>query len=238
MRLSSKTWYTISLLCLAGALGFWWLGNQRPPRPDRAPDPASGSTNLPVCTNRLPGNVGDAPGRTLSPVAPAVPLLSALASSNAFSNAFVSPAPVQPVPGPRASGHPYRLSNTPEPVAQLLRRDTAILLQHAVLDTARPVALDIPATLRGQGDPGSYLVQSRGPLTDQFRAYLKAAGAEMVAYIPNNAYLVRMSGTGANKLAGLGLTQAVLPWEPYYKLDAALLQAVVEALACCLPVRW
>ena len=60
----------------------------------------------------------------------------------------------------------------------------------------------IPDHLRAQGDPGSYLVQARGPIDDAFRSLLKAAGATIVSYIPNNAYLVRASAAVARAVAG------------------------------------
>jgi hypothetical protein len=42
------------------------------------------------------------------------------------------------------------------------------------------------------------------------------------SYVPNNAYLVRAS-SALRSLGALPETQAVLPWEPYFKLDPALL---------------
>ena len=121
----------------------------------------------------------------------------------------------------------YRLSNTTKPVGQLLRDDKAILLANALVDTARPVSLPIPDSLRAHGDPGSYIVQARGPLDDAFRALLREAGATVVAYIPNNAYLVRMPASVAQQLSAGAQTQTVLPYEPYYKLDAPLLKLAV-----------
>ena len=71
-------------------------------------------------------------------------------------------------------------------------------------------------------------MQSHGTLDDAFRARLKSAGATIVSYIPNNAYLVRVSEAGANQMRSLPQTQSVLPWEPYYKLDLSLLNLAVQ----------
>ena len=60
-------------------------------------------------------------------------------------------------------------------------------------------------------------MQARGRIDDAFRAALKDAGAEIISYIPNNAYLVRASSGVAQNL-GAGPAQSVLPFEPYYKL--------------------
>ena len=50
----------------------------------------------------------------------------------------------------------------------------------------------------------------------------------MVSYIPNDAYLVRVSAGGAAALADSPLTQAVMPYEPYYKIQSSLLGAAVS----------
>jgi subtilisin-like proprotein convertase family protein len=121
----------------------------------------------------------------------------------------------------------FRLSNTSTPLGQLVHTPTAILLENALLDTAQPVALSIPDHLRAHGDPGAYVVQSRAPLDDAFRARLSAAGAGIVAYIPNQAYLVRASQAVAQQLQADPQTQAVLPYEPYFKLKPPLLALAV-----------
>jgi len=122
----------------------------------------------------------------------------------------------------------YRLTNTAEPLGRLMRNPKAILLENALLDTAQPAELPIPAFLRAQGDPGAWVVQARGPLDDAFRALLKRAGASIVSYIPNNAYLVRASQGVARQLEAAPATQAVLAYEPYYKLKPWLLKAALE----------
>ena len=59
------------------------------------------------------------------------------------------------------------------------------------------------------------------------RSGLKSAGASVVSYIPNNAYLVRASGAVARQLQADSRTQSVLPYEPYYKLKPSLLKLAV-----------
>ena len=49
--------------------------------------------------------------------------------------------------------------------------------------------------------------------------------------MPNNAYLVRLTAAGAGRLAGNALVQAVLPYEPYYKVQSSLLGLAVDAAA-------
>ncbi|MBE0540346.1 MAG: S8 family serine peptidase [Verrucomicrobia bacterium] len=122
----------------------------------------------------------------------------------------------------------YRLDNTARSVGELVHEDRAILLENALIDTRQPLNLVIPEHLRSTEDPGSYLVQAHGPVDDAFRAALRAAGATIVSYIPNHAYLVRVSTAGADGLRADPRTAAVLAYEPYYKLKGDLLKLAVE----------
>ena len=119
------------------------------------------------------------------------------------------------------------MSNTGKSIRELTRDDKAILLDNALIETGAKINLPIPKNLRSQGDPGAYIVQARGLIDARFRALLASAGAQIVSYIPNNAYLVRISAAGAGGLSGNGLVQAVLPFEPYYKLQPSLLGLAV-----------
>jgi subtilisin-like proprotein convertase family protein len=157
----------------------------------------------------------------ITPPSP-IPLLSGAGTLNV--------PPPQPLAAQHATRNTnrfaLRLSNTSTPLRQLQRSGQAILLENALLDTTRP-APAIPDQLRAQGDPGSYLVQARGPIDNAFRSLLQAAGAAIVSYIPNNAYLVRASAAVADQLRADPQTQAVLPYEPYYKLKPSLLKLAV-----------
>jgi hypothetical protein len=122
-----------------------------------------------------------------------------------------------------------RLSNTTQPLEQLLHDDRAILLENALIDTRQPASFVFPKNLQPPGDPGAYIVQAHGPIDNAFRALLAQAGATVVSYIPNDAYLVRASAGVAGALESSPLTQAVIPYEPYYKIQSSLLyQAVAQ----------
>ena len=82
--------------------------------------------------------------------------------------------------------------------------------------------------MQSPGDPGAYIVQANGPIDGAFRAVLAAAGAQIVSYIPNNAYLVRISSGGAAGLAGQPPVHSVIPYDPYYKVSAALIGPATE----------
>src|SRR6266576_266913 len=210
MRRRPLMWFVISLLCFAGALYCWRLANEwearkrvRPATPDAA--------------IKFPSSEGTGVG-------------SSLAASHSTVSASTAPLVLlsQPQPSVRATNWlAYRLKNTSKSAGQLLRDDRAILLENATIDTSRPLDFSIPEHLRAAGDPGSYIVQARGAVDDTFRAALSAAGAKIISYIPNNAYLVRVSQNGAQQMAGMA--QAVLPYEPPYKLKTELLKLAMEA---------
>src|SRR5665213_2355450 len=117
----------------------------------------------------------------------------------------------------------WRLSNTTKSIGELERDGHAILMENALIDTRAKLDFSIPKNLRAQGDPGAYIVQADGTIGPAFRAMLAAAGAQIVSYIPNNAYLVRVSAGGAGALAANPLAQSVIPYEPYYKVQSPLL---------------
>src|SRR5579883_660645 len=204
-------WFLLSLLCLGGALYFWSLGDkweaQKNGRHSSTNTPATNAATSPPRQSQTSGRI--AKQATPSPSSP----------SNSSTNAAVASA---------KKPYPYRLVNTDTPVGKLVHDDKAILLGNALIDTGKPVNLAIPDRLRAPANNGSYVVQSRGPLTDQFRALLQNANATIVSYIPNNAYLVRVSDAGAQQISADAQTQSVLPFEPYYKLDTSLLKMAME----------
>jgi len=122
----------------------------------------------------------------------------------------------------------FRLTNTKKSIKELTTDHHAILLENAFIDTALATGLKIPSHLRADSEPGAYIVQSRGVIDGIFRAAITGAGGTVVSYIPNNAYLVQVSSAGAAVLAENPRVQAVLPYEPYYKVQSSLLGLAVE----------
>ncbi len=199
MQRKSLFWVLLSLLCLGGALYFWHLGDQWQAEKAAARQAAEAS------------NAAAKPAVTPHAFAPGA---GNSASSQTSATAAVKATAKNP--------YPWRLKNTDEPLDRLIHNDKAILLANALLDTGKPLDLAaIPPRLKAPANSGTYIVQARGALTDQFRAALRDANATIISYIPNNAYLVRVSDSGAQQLSALA--QSVLPYQPYYKLDASLL---------------
>ena len=139
----------------------------------------------------------------------------------------VSLARSEPIPH-RDPRFPYRLRNTTEGIGSLARRDNALLLRNAFVDTTSGEPLAVPGELRSDGNPGTYIVQARGVITDAFRERLQSVGAREISYIPNNALLVEATPEAAEAMASAPETLAVLPNEPYFKLEPALAGRVLE----------
>ena len=72
------------------------------------------------------------------------------------------------------------------------------------------------------------IVQAQDAPTAEFQNALKAAGAQIVAYVPNNAFLVKAGTEEAANLQSVGGVRSVLPYEPYYKIDTRLMKFAVD----------
>ena len=200
MRTRSLVWGLLCLLCLVGAWFLWQREHGRDGSPSR---PVAAVT--PVVRPSLP------------PAAPARGVISTNAAHISLAEWNTN----------RFAG---RLSNTLKPIGQLVNDSHAILLENAFIDTSRPLNFVFPKNLQPQGDPGAYIVQANGPIDSAFRALLTQMGATIIAYIPNDAYLVRATASVAGALGGNPQTQAVIPYEPYYKIQSSLLYSAVGQL--------
>jgi subtilisin-like proprotein convertase family protein len=208
MRWRAIIWFVISLLCLVGARCLWQWADERAAAQRAQKQTTSTAPAAPVPALQNQSVIGKTISRSTSP--------QFLLLSEAAAKAASAAKPLA-----------YRLNNTGRTAGQLLRDERAIILENALIDTERRLDFSIPAHLRAAGDPGTYIVQSRGPVDDAFRAALRGAGASVVSYIPNHAYLIRVPAAGAEALRANPETQAVLAWEPYYKLKASLLALAV-----------
>ena len=203
MRVRPLFWSVVCLLCLTGAWFFWQQGNRWSAEKPSAAGSVAPSVSVPAGTSN------------------AVSGASSSGQKNSGTNTLAATA---------TNAFPYRLSNTQRTVSELAGDRRAILLENAFIDTRLPLNLSIPKNLQAQGDPGAYIVQARGSLNEAFRGMLMAAGAQVVSYIPNNAYLVRVTSGKAAGLSANGLVAAVIPYEPYYKVQSSLLAHAEEAL--------
>ena len=114
-----------------------------------------------------------------------------------------------------------------------------ITLNGYILDTTNPEATyrllpqglrkgDMAAAVERGASPrgGLYIVQFVGPVKDAWLKALRRTGAEVVTYLPSNAYVVRASGKAAARLPGFAtrhsFAQFVGDYEPAYRLSPVL----------------
>lgn len=206
----------MSLCCFGGALWFWRAGNRWAAESRPATAEQAAATNA-AQTATLP------PGRFFEPFA-----LASRAENIAPAGALNAAPGATPLGTNTGRVFAHRLSNTPQPLSRLIRSDSAVLLENALIDTALGTTLEIPAELRAQGDPGAYIVQADRAPDQRFRQALESAGAQIISYIPNNAFLVRGAASVAQRLASAPGVRSVLPYEPYYKIKPALLRSILE----------
>jgi hypothetical protein len=121
-----------------------------------------------------------------------------------------------------------------------LRDDQNLIFVNGyVLDTTNPQAVydNLPADLRRpdmsewlarRATPrgGLYIVQFAGPIQDAWLEGLRATGAEIVSYLPSNAYVVRLpeaQAVGLPSLFGMNrFVQFIGDYEPAFRLSPGL----------------
>ena len=110
-----------------------------------------------------------------------------------------------------------------------VQQETAPSL-HLVGSSGDPnmAAPDVPPGLivseYAPGQRGYYIVQFRGPIEQAWKDEVAALGADVLDYIPDFAFKVRMNPAEARKVAALGAVVGVSIFQPAYKLDPVLLQ--------------
>ncbi|MDX2030097.1 MAG: S8 family serine peptidase [Blastocatellia bacterium] len=121
-----------------------------------------------------------------------------------------------------------------------------ITLNGYVLDTSRaePLAETLPVelrqtrmtTARAAGlapAAGIYIVQFAGPVQDAWLRELRRSGAEIIGYVPNNAYIVRTGRRPAAMISRMRTQQPYVQWvgdyQPAYKLSPSLREARTQS---------
>ncbi|WP_018350575.1 S8 family serine peptidase [Longispora albida] len=68
------------------------------------------------------------------------------------------------------------------------------------------------------GEPGSYLVQGRGPVTEDWKREITATGAELLEYIPDFAFKVRATPGQARRIGRLASVRYAGRFDPSWKV--------------------
>jgi subtilisin family serine protease len=78
------------------------------------------------------------------------------------------------------------------------------------------------ATVPAPGEASPFIVQFRGPLGREDRLSLEALGGEVLGYLPDHAYKVRMTEAQSTKIAALPRVSWIGRFHPAYKLPREL----------------
>ncbi len=69
------------------------------------------------------------------------------------------------------------------------------------------------------GETSYYLVQLDGPPTDARKSAVRGAGAELIAYLPDNTYIARIDGGSVAAVESEGRVSWLGPYHPAYKMS-------------------
>ncbi|MBM3988059.1 MAG: hypothetical protein FJ294_08915 [Planctomycetes bacterium] len=99
-------------------------------------------------------------------------------------------------------------------------------LSYAEFDTSRGLP-ELPAdlALEPQADAGYFLAQFSGAITEDLRAELAAAGAELLDYIPNYAFVVRGDARVRTAVSEVAAHVWTGDFHPAYRIEPRLLLA-------------
>lgn len=90
------------------------------------------------------------------------------------------------------------------------------------LGQAPPIPADLTVPGYAHGQRGYYIVQFQGPVRDEWKRQVEAAGAELLHYLPEYAFKVRMTPAQAEAVRALSSVAWVGFFHPAYKLSPAL----------------
>ncbi len=90
----------------------------------------------------------------------------------------------------------------------------------------RQSAGDVDLSLAKRGV--RYVIQLDAPITKSTRQALQQAGVDMGAYLPNNAYVVKLDRADQASLASIGEVRWMAPFQPAWKIDAQLGKRVLS----------
>ena len=238
MRLTRPILFAVCAICIVTSLFVWRLGDKLLERQDKEVVTSSSSTNASESLQVDKGQ-GGMSSDSLDQISDSKDSFE-LVSSNANQN------PGDPMVNEEAlsandkalekieaqnselNEKPLRLANSELNLDQMIKSDSGIILENALIDTDREIDLEIPEHLKSQGRVGAYIIQFSKNITIEEYELIAELQGEVISYIPNNALLV--SGEAQHLEGGEGREsiKSVIPWEPYFKLKETLLGKAIE----------
>jgi hypothetical protein len=111
---------------------------------------------------------------------------------------------------------PDSLTNLPADKAELRDDYNLILLNASRLDTTKPVVKALRKPVGGFLGKRMHLVQFAGPIQPEWRKDLEDSGAQIVNYIPHNAYLIYADSAAIARVQNMAAAAPHVQWEGAY----------------------
>lgn len=123
----------------------------------------------------------------------------------------------------------FAVSLDGENLAKVAAVDNEIKLRYSTFDPlAGPPNVPDGFSAESVSGRGAYIVQFKTQPLDEYRAGLRAEGADIFTYLPNNAYIVHLDSAAVQKVSSLPYVRWVGRYQPAYKLDEQLLSGLVS----------
>lgn len=121
----------------------------------------------------------------------------------------------------------YAISLDGANIARTTQADYRVMLRHAEFDPLAGVP-DIPSNLASReiARVRTYIVQFVTQPLDEYRTQITEAGAKISIYLPNHSYLVSMDDDAYAKVVAMPFVRWVGRYEPVYKLEEPLRDAL------------
>lgn len=129
----------------------------------------------------------------------------------------------------------YAVSLDGERVDTVRETSYDLLLRHGRFDPLTDAA-GVAPELAAEAGTRLLIVQLVSQPLEAMRRQLEAAGARVVAYLAQHAYVVEMSAADRAQVSGLPFVRWIGPYHPAYKLEEGLASALLEPVPS-LPAR-
>lgn len=116
-----------------------------------------------------------------------------------------------------------------ENLAKVAAVDNKLMLRYANFDPLTEPQ-NVPEGFTAENVPGraAYIVQFKTQVLDEYRVGLRAAGAEIFTYLPNNAFIVHLERSAVENVSSLAYVRWIGRYQPAYKLDEQLLSGLIS----------
>lgn len=106
--------------------------------------------------------------------------------------------------------------------------DSLIHLKRATFD---PLVGGLPTSRQQTYPSDMYLVQFNGPVQAAWKASAEQVGAKLYGYIPDHTFIARIKPDALAQMQALPFIRWIGPYEPMYRLDAALVDSSAAGAA-------